>query len=136
MITMPDAGTLQEINNGTLPLPIILSPAATITTIIPGLNSSSLLSLGQLCDDGCNVLLKNDKEVVIQGENNRHDGLWGIIIPSHPNNKKSIQTNNNTTTESHANIYVITLKYKMQQILSITVHIPSYTQQSPTPYIQ
>ena len=44
------------------------------------------MSLYQLCDDGCNVLLTqkkmyamNDKEVVIQGENNHHNGLWDII---------------------------------------------------------
>ena len=43
MITMPDTGTLQENKHGYLPLPIILSPAASISKIVPGLKSYYLL---------------------------------------------------------------------------------------------
>ena len=32
--------------------------------------------------------IKN-KEVVIEGEHNHQYNLWGIIIPSHPNDKMS-----------------------------------------------
>ena len=61
MIIMPYAGTLQANKHGSLPLPSTLSPAATITIIVPDLKSSSLLSLGQLCDSGYNVLLNKQK---------------------------------------------------------------------------
>ena len=74
MIIMPYAGTLQANKHGSLPLPSTLSPSETIATIVPGLKSSSILSLGKLCDDVCNVLLNKqnmyeikDKEVVIEG---------------------------------------------------------------------
>ena len=88
MIVMLDVGILQERKHGSLPLPSILSPAVTIATIVPGLKSSSLLSLGQLFDDSFNVLLNKqnsysikDKKVVIEGKQNQRDGLWYIIIP-------------------------------------------------------
>ena len=57
VIIIPYAGTPQEIKHGSLPLPSILSPAATTATIVPGLKSYSPFSLGQLCDNGCNVLI-------------------------------------------------------------------------------
>ena len=66
MIIMIDEGTLQEIKHGSLPLPSTLSPAATTATIVPGLNSSSFLSLGHLCDNGCNILLKKQKMYAIK----------------------------------------------------------------------
>ena len=82
----------------------LLSPASTIAKILPDLNSSSLLSLVQVCDGGCNVLLNKqkiyaikDKEVVIEGKRNHRNGLWDIIIPSHPHDKTSVQTINYTT---------------------------------------
>ena len=119
-----------------------LLPAVTIATILPGLNIYYMLSLGQFCDDGCNVLLKKqkmhaikDKEVVIEGEHNQRDGLWGIIIPSHHSNKTSVQTNNYTTIASHEILYASKHKYKIQHILSMTVHIQACTRQSPTSYI-
>ena len=94
MITMPDAGTLQANKHGTLPLPSILSSAATIATIVPGLKFYSMLSLGQLCGNGCNVLLNKqkmyaikDKEVVIEGERNHRDGLREIFCTIKPQRK-------------------------------------------------
>ena len=98
-----------------------------------------MLSLGQLCENGYNVLLNKqkmfaikDKEVVIEGERNQRDGLWDIIIISHPNNKTVVQNNNYTTVSSHANLYAAKPKYKIEQILSMTDQRPEWTQQSPT----
>ena len=78
----------------TIPLPSILSSAATITTIVPDLNISYMLSLGQLCDNGCYLLLKKqnmyamkDKEVLIEGYKNYRYGLWGILLTLHPDEK-------------------------------------------------
>ena len=47
--------------------------------------------------------------MVIEGEHNHLDGMWKIIIPSHPNNKKIIQTNDHNTTAPHAGIYATTI---------------------------
>ena len=66
MIIMPDAGTLQANKHGSLTLPSKLSPEATTSTIVPVLKSYSLLSLGQLCDDGWNVLLNKQKTYAIK----------------------------------------------------------------------
>ena len=55
--------------------------------VLPGLKSSSFLSLGQLCDDNCNILLtkhhlhtiKNGKEI-LRGYRNYQDGLWDVPL--------------------------------------------------------
>ena len=55
--------------------------------ILPGLKSASLISIGQLCDDDCDVYLNNkillavkDNEVIMEGKRNLNDGLWDIPI--------------------------------------------------------
>ena len=68
IITIQDAGILQTNKHGSLPLPSILSPVATIDTLVPGLKSSYFLSLGQLCDNGCNVLLNKHNMYEIKGK--------------------------------------------------------------------
>ena len=84
---MPNGSQLQATKAGTIPLHPTLSQQATTTHIVPGLNSSSLISLGQLCDDGWNVLLtdtalyavKNNK-VVMRGICNPIDRPWDIPL--------------------------------------------------------
>ena len=66
IITMTDAGILQANKNCSIPLLSILSSAATISTIVPGLNISSLLSLGKLCEEGFNVLFNKHKMYTIK----------------------------------------------------------------------
>ena len=61
MIIMPYTGTLYASKHGSIPLPSILSPEANIDTIVPGLKSYYLLSLGQLCEGGCNVLINKKR---------------------------------------------------------------------------
>ena len=70
-----------------LPLYSKLSKKARIAKILPELRSSSLLSLGQLCDDDCDILLNKkkmyvikDKELILQGTRNKLDGLWDIPV--------------------------------------------------------
>ena len=54
-VTLPDADTINPTHQGDLPLKG-LSPPGRKGTILPDLKSASLISLGQLCDDGCKVL--------------------------------------------------------------------------------
>ena len=77
-----------------------------------------------------------DKEVAIEGGWNHRYGLWYIIIQSYTKNKTSVQTKNYTTVASNASLYAKNPKYERQQILSMTVHGPACTQQSPTSTIQ
>ena len=55
--------------------------------IFDGLQSASLISLGQLCDDECVAILdKNEiivlkvKTLILKGHRNKTDAVWGIPI--------------------------------------------------------
>lgn len=50
--TLPNRQHIYPTIDGNLPLPS-LSPNATSTYVYPQLTNSSLLSIGQLCDEGC-----------------------------------------------------------------------------------
>ena len=58
--------------------------------VFPSLTSASLISIGQLCDDGCTAIL-NDKALtiyknghpVLRGMRNLVDGLWDIDLTAH-----------------------------------------------------
>ena len=87
-VLLPDAGSIKPSKMGQLSLSSKLSKQAQTATALPELKSSSLISLGQLCDDNCIVLLdkKNmyaikEDEVLLQGKRNLPDGLWDIPIP-------------------------------------------------------
>ena len=84
-------GTQMHIKSvGHLSLHPSLSKQATQGHILRNLQSSSLLALGPLCNNGCTVLL-TDKElaaikqnkVVLQGWHNQQDGLWDIPLRNH-----------------------------------------------------
>ena len=51
-VTLPDKSILKSNKSGFIPVPQ-LSQKARQAHIIPGLTNSSLLSMGQLCDDNC-----------------------------------------------------------------------------------
>ena len=57
--------------------------------IFPGIKRSSLISIGQLCDDGCTAVLNNkeigiykNNTIILRGKRNFTDGLWDITIPT------------------------------------------------------
>ena len=86
-VTLPNNLTLKSVEEGVIPLSPLLSNQATKASIIPGLTSSSLISLGQIADDGCTILLNKkklfaikDKDIVMQGTRNLDDGLWDIPV--------------------------------------------------------
>ena len=77
---------------GQLPLSKHLSTTACNAIVLPNLQSSSLISLGQLCDDNCvvtldkkNLQVKKNNKVIMNGIRNKNDGLWDIpITKTHP----------------------------------------------------
>ena len=93
-IILPNAMAIKPSHSGQLPLSTALSNQAKDATIIPKLKSSSLISLGQLCDDGCNVELDKlnlkvykNHNLILKGHRNLSDGLWDIpiVVPkTHP----------------------------------------------------
>lgn len=57
---------------------------------MPNLKNATLLSAGQLCDDGCVIKLDKDRahvyknnHLLFQGIRNPRDGLWDMNIPVH-----------------------------------------------------
>lgn len=86
-VTLPNAQPIISTLEGTIPLSSKLSSKARQATVLPHLQSSSLISLGQLCDDNCKVVLDKkqlnvykDGQVVLTGYRNLKDGLWDIPI--------------------------------------------------------
>ena len=76
-----------------------LSTKGKTAIVLPDLTSSSLASLGQLCDDGCKVNLDKhklsvheDEDLIIEGARNKTDGLWDIPITSLQNNYSILTT--------------------------------------------
>ena len=94
-VTLPDNTDIRPSSKGHLNLPG-LSPSATNSYIFPDLKSASLLSVGQLCDDGCDVTftshdvkaIKNGQEILV-GSRNWNDRLWDVKFDNHGNHIKS-----------------------------------------------
>ena len=90
---LPDLDKIKSSEQGEVPLAPTLTTRARTALVLPKLGSASLISLGQLCDDGCRVVLrkkyldvvKNGK-VILKGTRNRQDKLWDIPIPQALNN--------------------------------------------------
>ena len=87
-VHLPNLETITSSAAGFLPLHTSVSTAAKLTHVFDDLHSASLLSLGQLCDDGCKVLLdeKNihvfkNNQIVLTGYRNKRDGLWDVPLP-------------------------------------------------------
>ena len=106
-VLLPNNSTIAVTSKGQLALSSNLSARAKNAMILPGLKSASLISIGQLCDDGCNVLLNDrklyalkNKEIVIEGDRNPSDGLWDIPIF-----KTSISKQNYPAPHIHPGIY-------------------------------
>ena len=106
-VILPDAGSIRPTKMGQLSLSKKLSKQAQSATALPALKSASLVSLGQLCDDDCVVLLNKrkmyaikDDEVLVEGNRNITDGLWDIPI-----SKNHIQENNYEEPRHHGLSY-------------------------------
>ena len=86
-VLLPNQETIQANQRGQLPLSPALSPQAQMTMILLQLKSALLISIGQLCDDECDVLLNKhhliamkDKKVILTGVRNPYDKLWDIPV--------------------------------------------------------
>jgi len=89
-VYLPNNTTITATEKGSLPIKH-LSPKAAETHVLPGLKNSSLISLGQLCDDGCVIHLTKthmrvfkEKKLILTGIRNHHDGLWDVPLPQKP----------------------------------------------------
>ena len=74
-----------------------LPPAATLTHVVPELNTHSLISIGQLCDAGCTATVNSDSidisydgEIVITGDRSKETTLWHLKYTPTSNNNSSL----------------------------------------------
>ena len=90
-VYLPDNNTMTSMKAGDFPFPSILSSSAKKAHVFRDLKSASLVSLGQLCDDNCNIILDTntikvfkEKTLILTGTRNPRDGLWDIPLkPKH-----------------------------------------------------
>ena len=85
-VYLPDMTKITADQCGFLPIQNISSTARK-AHIFPQLQSASLLSLGQLCDDDCTILMNKyalhifkDLKHILSGVRNRRDGLWDVPL--------------------------------------------------------
>ena len=105
-MVLPYADTIEPTQQGVLFSNI--SKQAQTAIALPALQSSSLISLGQLCDDDCIVVLnkKNicaikEDEVVLQDQRHFTDKIWDIPIQ-----KTSLQEEKYVTPDLHGYTYI------------------------------
>ena len=81
-VTLPDSSQIHATQQGKILLPSSLSKEASTVVVLPSLKNSSLISLGQLCDDDYRVILnkkklyvEKDDKLVLEGNRNLTYGL-------------------------------------------------------------
>jgi len=106
-ITIPNGSTIRATQSGMLPFAAELSEYARRAKILPELKSASLVSLGKLCDDGCDIHLNASRmqvfknaRLILEGLRNNDDGLYDIPI-----SKVKLQANNYIQPPIHPSIY-------------------------------
>ena len=81
IVTLPDNDVIGSSHTGQLPNLTTLPRLATKASVLPKLASSSLVSLPQLCDHGCQCLLtKNSLTVIKDGRFVLQDGKGTQIL--------------------------------------------------------
>ena len=84
---LPNGQTIKITKKGLLPIDNNLSKTAKMAYILPQLQNTSLLSIGQLCDDNClaifdkrNMYIIKNNKIILRGIRNLSDGLWDVIL--------------------------------------------------------
>ena len=97
-VTLPNHSTITADRIAQLPLSDKLSTNAQTAHVLPGLTTSTLLSVGKLCDDDCDVIFRRDdvqilknknavsaflscQRPIIKGKRNYSNKLWDITLP-------------------------------------------------------
>ena len=93
-VTLPNMSTITASKQGFLPLPNTISSKGSKTHVFKDITNASLISIGQLCDDGCQATFDKQKmsvskngEKIMSGIRNTSDGLWDIKLPPAASNQ-------------------------------------------------
>ena len=91
-VHLPNNTILRPSHHGVLSLHDSLANPNLNAYVLPGMTNESLLSIGQLCDQGCKAIFTKDKllinqgnTTILQGTRNPHDGLWDIPFKQNHN---------------------------------------------------
>ena len=68
-VTLPNNSSIQATKQGHTTLDPSVTVRVTSSEILSSLKSASLISLGQLCDDACQLLLDKNKLIVTKNNN-------------------------------------------------------------------
>jgi hypothetical protein len=130
-VTLPDGASIQLTHTCELLLPK-LPVAATKAHIIPGLATSSLLSVGQLVDANCFVkfdrtsveVLHNHKRI-LEGIRDKRNGIWTVDLQannSHKDNNEKVKPH--LKSEQAHSVYECTNKRYLVQFLHAAAFSP------------
>ena len=132
-VFLPNNQSITSTAHGHLPLPT-LSKNSTKAHVLPGLQNSSLLSLGQLCDDGCIVHLTKstlhvfkNNDLILTGLRNPHDGLWDVPLPQHPPSVLHSHRSSPSSTLSNPSCNVIIRKQTTKGDLAQYLHACAFS---------
>jgi hypothetical protein len=112
-IKIPNGATIQSTHVAELDLPM-LRPDARKAHIVPALDDCSLLSLGQLCDAGYQILLEantlsvlDDGHTILTGSREHSTGMWQITLPSptHQSHHLGKQSTSDMVAFAHATLF-------------------------------
>jgi hypothetical protein len=102
-VNMPNGTTIQSSHTCELLL-ADLPPQARNAHILPGLVHNSLISVGQLCDSGCNVTftqeqvtVSRDRQCVMYGSRDPRSRLWRVYL------KQKFETKHVQCNHAHYN---------------------------------
>ena len=107
-VKLPNNQQITASHSGFLPFSKHLSKSATKTSLFNNL-SNNLISIGQLYDDGCEVLftqshmqVTKNKNIIITGTRSTcGDGLWDITLPSSSSNVTKIHSHQSLIPSPH-----------------------------------
>ena len=118
MAQLPNNQVVQATHTGYLPIHKEITHKGSEVLIFPHLTNESLISVGQLCDDGCIVfftkndfaVLKNNR-LLFKGLRNKQDGLWDFNSTSLPKTPHQVNyiIKKNATQQQLAQYYHATL---------------------------
>jgi hypothetical protein len=98
---LPNGATMESSHTADLDIPE-LSVAASKSHVFPGMANHSLLSVGQICDEGCIVTFKQDtvticdsvNSQILSGPQDLNTSLWRINLRQTNNHKPEPIANN------------------------------------------
>jgi len=87
-----------------------LPKAARTAHIFPALGTTSLLSVGQLCDADCTatftektITITHNDKTILSGTQNKKTNLWNVNLPTHTTESKTNHKNNTDNSAYNVN---------------------------------